>query len=175
MHSVCVCQIHQNVKLLTHVLPSTDHKYLLSLMVCDVGSRNCMLRSCENCPGVEFVRDHVAALFETAEIDSDDTVKFSQWISTDRTELVSLQKSRDDYIDDLIENLEKLRPHHFIAKAQAAFLKQRKENLDSDTAIVLMDFAENFSFVVQDEVQGFHWDHSQATLHPFAIPRPEII
>lgn len=59
--------------------------------------------------------------------------------------------------------------HHFIAKAQATYLKQQKENLDDETAIVLMDFAENFSFVVQDEVQGFHWDHSQATLHPFAV------
>jgi hypothetical protein len=179
MHAVCVCQIHQNVKLLTHALPGikadrqpdpTDYKYLLSLMVCDIEKWNCMLRSCENCPGVELVKDHVEMLFETAELYKDDTVKFSQWVSTDRTELVSLQKNRDEYINDLIESLlQKLHPHFFIAKAQATYLQQQKESLDEETAIVLMDFAENFSFVIQDEVQGFHWDHSQATLHPFAV------
>jgi len=29
------------------------------------------------------------------------------------------------------------------------------------------DFAKNFFFVVQDEIQSFHWENSQATLHPF--------
>jgi hypothetical protein len=30
-----------------------------------------------------------------------------------------------------------------------------------------MDFAENYSFVVQDEVQSFHWNNTMVTLHPF--------
>lgn len=29
------------------------------------------------------------------------------------------------------------------------------------------DFAENYSFVLQDAAQGFHWNNSQATIHPF--------
>lgn len=31
-----------------------------------------------------------------------------------------------------------------------------------------MDFGENFSFIVQDAPQSFHWETSQATIHPFA-------
>ena len=42
----------------------------------------------------------------------------------------------------------------------------RKDNLDGCSAIVLVDFAKNYSFVVQDEVQGFRWNNLQATLHP---------
>ena len=34
---------------------------------------------------------------------------------------------------------------------------------------MLGDFAENYSFVVQDEVQGYHWNSSQCTLHPTMI------
>ncbi len=34
---------------------------------------------------------------------------------------------------------------------------------------MLLDFAENYSFVCQDAVQGFHWETSQATLHPFVV------
>ncbi len=29
------------------------------------------------------------------------------------------------------------------------------------------DFAENLSYVVKDEIQSFHWENKQATLHPF--------
>ena len=32
-----------------------------------------------------------------------------------------------------------------------------------------MDFAENYSFIIQDAIQGFYWQNSQATLHPFAV------
>ena len=33
----------------------------------------------------------------------------------------------------------------------------------------MVDFAENFSFVVQDEIQAFHWNKLQATLHPIVM------
>ena len=33
--------------------------------------------------------------------------------------------------------------------------------------MVTADFSENYSFVLQDAAQGFHWNNSQATLHPF--------
>ena len=32
-----------------------------------------------------------------------------------------------------------------------------------------MDFEENYSFIIQDAIQGFYWQNSQATLHPFAV------
>jgi hypothetical protein len=33
----------------------------------------------------------------------------------------------------------------------------------------LCDFDENYSFILQDESQGFHWNNAQATIHPFII------
>ena len=35
--------------------------------------------------------------------------------------------------------------------------------------LILLDFAENYSFVVQDAAQGFHWDNRQCTLYPFVL------
>jgi hypothetical protein len=52
--------------------------------------------------------------------------------------------------------------HHYTAK-QARYLKQSKENLQSEQCIILADLSENYSFILQDVVQGFHW--FQATLH----------
>ena len=44
-----------------------------------------------------------------------------------------------------------------------------KNELKSNELIILMDFSENYSFVVQDAVQGFYWENSQTTLHPFVV------
>jgi hypothetical protein len=33
----------------------------------------------------------------------------------------------------------------------------------------LCDFAENYSFFLQDEAQGFHWNNAQATIHTSVI------
>ena len=32
--------------------------------------------------------------------------------------------------------------------------------------LVVGDFAEKFNFVMQDEVQSYHWNNAQATIHP---------
>jgi len=37
----------------------------------------------------------------------------------------------------------------------------------STANVCLEDFADNYSFITQDATHGFHWDASQATLHPF--------
>ena len=57
----------------------------------------------------------------------------------------------------------------FIAKAQGSYLKQQKENLGENDVIVLVDFAENYKFLVQDEIQGYHWNKTQCTLHPVVV------
>jgi len=65
--------------------------------------------------------------------------------------------------------MDSLTAHHFIAKAQASYLSACKSTLTKDTAVVFLDFAENYSFIIQDAIQGHHWNNSQATLHPFAV------
>ena len=66
----------------------------------------------------------------------------------------------------MISKLTALAPHHFISKSQTTYLKNQKENLDKQTALILMDFSENFSFYIQDEAQGYHWTHNSCTVHP---------
>ena len=48
-----------------------------------------------------------------------------------------------------------------------AFKRDTREALQSGDFLVVWDFAENYSFVMQDETQSFHWNNAQATLHPF--------
>jgi len=88
---------------------------------------------------------------------------------TDRTFLVTLQSPLDEFVDTVCNAFDNLRQHHFVMKSQSSYLKSLKEDILDISDIVLLDFAENYSFVIQDAVQGFYWDNSQATLHPFAV------
>ena len=65
--------------------------------------------------------------------------------------------------------LYKLTEHHFIVKNQNQYLKGLKTSLKPNECIIILDFAENFSFVVQDAAQAFHWNNAQATIHPFVV------
>lgn len=67
------------------------------------------------------------------------------------------------------DKLIKLLTHSFIALNQSNFFKETKENLKEGQFAVICDFAENYKFVLQDEIQSFHWNNSQATILPFVI------
>jgi hypothetical protein len=41
--------------------------------------------------------------------------------------------------------------------------------LPNSEAVILLDFSENYSFLCQDAIQGFHWVTDQATFHPFVV------
>ena len=45
----------------------------------------------------------------------------------------------------------------------------QKDKINGETALFLDDFAENYSFVIQDEIQSFHWSNNQCSLHPIVI------
>ena len=45
------------------------------------------------------------------------------------------------------------------------YLMIQKESIDSDTCIIMLNFAENYQNVLQDEILSFHWDNSQCCIH----------
>ena len=62
-----------------------------------------------------------------------------------------------------------LTDYHFTAKKQSKFLRVKKASLKFDEAVLILKFAENYSFVVQDCAQSCHWNNDQATIHPFVL------
>ncbi|CAH0556044.1 unnamed protein product [Brassicogethes aeneus] len=171
VHSVCVCETHQNLKLLTAALPKKiEYKNILSTIVCSVDSRNCMLHRCENCPGSEALEQLMLDIFSENDLETDDNIAYKQWVHKGQSTLVNMTSTIEDFVKDLSKAADQATTHHFTAKSQASYLRNLKENIPAETeVIVLLDFAENYSFVCQDAIQGFHWDTTQATLHPFVI------
>ena len=122
------------------------------------------LGDCTECPGRESLREMLERYFNEEEIEE---IEFKQWTTTDRSTLQTIVQSTDEFIESFLDKLEKLRRHDFIAKQQSRYLAERKESLKEGEFLVIGDFSENFSFVVQDKAQSFHWDNGMVTLHPF--------
>ena len=64
-------------------------------------------------------------------------------------QLTSLNENVCDTFDGLMQ-------YHYIVKSQSGHLWSLKEDLPDNAAILLLDFAENYSFIVQDAVLGFY-------------------
>lgn len=64
-HSVCVCQQHENMKLIVSALPETlDYKDLLHKIVSSSENKECMMHLCDKCPGKDSLHDYLTELFE---------------------------------------------------------------------------------------------------------------
>lgn len=195
-HAVCVCTAHQNVKLMMTAItpsmktmspdmrdpneagpsvnaedePDTDYichyRHCLALLQCNPPQEKCFFEECPNCPGVQKLKEILIAVFDRKAVDE---VEFKQWTKTDRSTLQTQKLSADDFITSFCDKLQFLLRHDFIAKIQLKYYQQLKERLGVGEFLVVMDFAENYSFIVQDASQSFHWNNAQATLHPFVI------
>ena len=106
---------------------------------------------------------------EDANYENEMMMHFKHWVSTDRTTLEERIMPTCDFLEKLIQEIDQLTTHHYIARNQSQYLKHLKDTLKPNQEIVIPDFAENYSVIVQDAIQGFHWNNSQATLHPFAV------
>ena len=163
-HRVCVCSIHQNAMLLADAC-EISYRQMMAAVVCDVNSKICMIHRCENCPG----EDNLVELLQNSFDETDDIIHFQQWESTDRTQIVTMSLPVDEFIENVTRKISSLTSHSFIAKCQAKYLKSRKESLHNTEAIILLDFAENYQFVIQDEIQSFHWNKDYCTVHPAVL------
>ena len=138
-HSVCVCEIHQNVKLLIDATPGVkNYQELMTAIVCDHQNRDCMLHRCDMCPGTSSFSDSVMVKFTQADMAEEDPVSFKQWEHSERgCTLVSRSDTVTAFVEELTRQMDNLTTHHYIAKSQAAFLSYCKASLTADTALVL--------------------------------------
>jgi hypothetical protein len=168
-HSVCVCTIHQNVKLmLTKVGKQLDYHQCIDKIVCSSSNKSCMIHRCEKCPGLNSLEQFLHSQLDE-DNDQDDLISFNQWVTTDRTTLVMHQMTVEEFVADLLRKFNKLTVHDYVSRHQSRYLTDLKVSMSTNECIILLDFAENYSFVVQDAAQGYHWDNTQATLHPFVV------
>lgn len=169
-HNVCVCTTHENIKLILHSLRkyniSNDLKMYTDSLLCTNKTKQCHLRRCQDCPDSSALENKILEQLEEKCIEQ---LSFEQWVTTDRCDLETIVKSADEFVPFFCSKLGGWIPHDFIKTEQSTFLKNTKNSLQDGEFLAILDFSENYSFVLQDEVQSHHWNVQQATIHPFVI------
>lgn len=169
-HNVCVCTTHENIKLILHSLKKfnipNDMKTYTDSLLCANKTANCYLRRCKDCPDSSSLENNLTKQLEQKYIEQ---LSFEQWVTTDRCDLETIVKSADEFLPFFCLKLESWIPHDFVKTEQSEFLKNTKSKLQDGEFLAILDFSENYSFVLQDEVQSHHWNIQQATIHPFVI------
>ena len=135
--------------MLNTVNTSLNYKDVLMLCVCSSENSDCMLHHCDLCPEQTVVQN---LLKEQLPLNFmiDDLIKYKQWVSIHRSNLEKHEDDVDDFLDKLTSMFFELTEHHFIAKKRSEFLRVKKTSLKFNEAVLTLDFAEIYLFVVQD-------------------------
>lgn len=125
----------------------------------------CYLLKCDNCPKKDILLLELRRLLYDAMID---TITYNTWMKAEgRFFLQTLVKPAEEFLEVFVKSLTDLLPHHLVTKRQSHYFQQVKNNLQPGEVCVISDFAENYSCIIQNEIQGYHWNNEQVTLHPF--------
>ena len=140
---------------------------LVDRTVCTVPSEDCFNCQCDNC-----CNTNVSSLFMTNDdIDEKPDTTWSLWItSNNHVELQHFTGSFRSLIDTLNDRWSSFVTHTYTTRQQRDYIKAIKLTSSFTTFVVTqVDFAENFSFVVQKEIQSAYWNKKQATLYTVVV------
>lgn len=90
-HNVCVCKIHQNIRLKLFGLKKELKKHEISFVekcddlirasVCEISTPACFLSTCRVCPGIQVIIERLKKQLDDNNIQE---IPYTQWTSTDR-------------------------------------------------------------------------------------------
>ncbi|CAH0562916.1 unnamed protein product [Brassicogethes aeneus] len=173
-HNICVCKMHQNVALKIHGIKRELQKYKITFnksmgdfikeSVCELPKPGCFLYDCEECPGTAAIMKKVEEIMTENNVTQ---VTFSQWINTDRCDIVQISEKTEKFLEALGNDLYLVLKHDFLSKTQGAYFVEKKSAVCNGEFVVSLDFAENYTFQIQDAIQSHHWSNTQATIHPY--------
>ena len=108
-HAVCVCTIHQNVKLMMiggkipdlsayDNIALKEYTHCLVKINCNPLQPDCYFQIFNSCPEISSLKEHLHELMDSNMIE---TVQYKQWISTDRSTLETITNSADEFVQKL--------------------------------------------------------------------------
>ena len=136
---------------------------------------DCILHICDNC-GMSKYKDSIIEKNAGIICDKSKCFLVKLWV----TEMVQKQDcntqsflswkfercSYEQLVDLLIEHMELMAEHTFLASWNYVQYKEARRNISAGHVIFVHDFAQNYLCEQQNEAQGLHWVHQQVTLMP---------
>lgn len=132
---------------------------LLSAIVCSEDEM-CIFGECKTCPGASAISFE---FFGCTQEDEDDEILFAFW---EKNDLVKKTLTLEKFIDTLAQWTLKVSPHLKYKQIQQAAIREEKAAAKSlpSRLILHVDFAENWSVIIQNEIQGYHWKNDQVSI-----------
>jgi len=169
-HNVCVCVKHANFLFLIEALSpfinlkkttTSVFEAFLEIMCCKIDREECMKSDCKEC------RYDVKTVMNCDDYSM--MTKLKQWEKKDTLQVYEQINTLEMVTKELNETLCNFKLHFFVKRRQSEYFEELKKNVRGDTAVLQMDFAENYSIILQDEIQSAHWQHSQVTIFTCCI------
>lgn len=187
----CLCEYCTNINLLLRSLSRlacnehlvmdkvTDVYQLGNLTLCPKGedakfhNNDCIHRSCSKC-GVRAIEDHYSGLMSAVgnghvtwlQYETEKSDKNQEGHAVTRKILVTKTGTIDILLKELAKQAINITLHLHRALWQNRQFHDLQVNIVSHWVVMVLDFAENYTCNLQDEVQSCHWFHEQATVHP---------
>lgn len=170
----CLCEVCQNMQLkLQAVNPHlAQEKRLRSLydvilsMLCSTDAAfhdlKCLRLQCEDC-GIKKL-DNFLQIDEAVT-----SISWSKWVlcKVNKKKIITrTTEPLQNFKAEMLKEARDLPLHLFNARWQHKEFVDVKSNPGLNTCISVMDFAENYRCILQDEIQSAHWSYVQVTLHP---------
>jgi hypothetical protein len=160
---VCLCQYHENIRLLLTVLSQfsrvhKDTSEFIKQVVCNRDSRKCMMSQCATCKNSLTDLEPMEPLKE---------VSYFAWENlTGRATKVEKKAPLSLVFQVLKDLLPAFLTHSYVKRKQSAFLDSLKDAVNHDTtkAVIQLDFSQNYAMAQQDEIQSAFWSHDQVTI-----------
>ena len=136
---------------------------LMKQLCCtEAPDEDCFFTSCPVCNSkMEAFKEKLKSLLIAENVEE---VEFHQWAFTDNAQKEFHVMSTENFCSEFIHMMNAFKTHHYVNKMQSIFTYQLKKNLQNGEALVMMDFAENYSIKTQNEVQQAYFKPQQVSI-----------
>jgi hypothetical protein len=162
-HNVCVCMYHANfvylVEAIQKICPAVPND-LMSLLVCNAASEECITNSCPSC-NLETGFQTLVGEWDSELSDEQrhEEVRYEQWMANEK------RIGHANFTQLTLMLQEKIVPfalHSFVKRQQSAGFRADRER--PGVMVLQMDFSENYTIKFQDEIQTMHWVNEQLSV-----------
>ena len=191
--NVCCCPKCENAKFIVQAINQAcqknhlgnlqlkGEKDLADLNLCAYikhPNHACFDGSCESC--ADTVKSHYQPLVDEA---PDQPMKYNKWQTVraekmirdgkggkkpkicTSTDLVTHTTTVNEFVETAVKEVDSLCNHLFRARWQQSQFTDAKDVMPPRSAVMVIDFAQNYACSYQDEVQSAHWSQNQVTIH----------
>jgi hypothetical protein len=92
------------------------------------------------------------------------TITTKKGLEKQKLQLVYKSSGSDEFLAYLKPKLQFFVHHSFVARWQDAQFRKCLDNIPEDAMVSVVDFVENYSFEIQNEVQSMHWHSYQISI-----------